>query len=512
MAARSWSRAMGAAVGAGLVIGAGQLGIGYGLGIIRWDTDFTSAAAWHAQLTWLAFLAQVTVVAGAAYGHWLAEWRDTRPGPLARLGLAIAAAAGATVMLPLVVHRAHGVQLSEPGDPALTAAITILAGLIVGVVAAAAALAASPVAGNLTASIVWLWLAALLSAVWTIGSGQAWAAARLGLLPVSGGWLPVLLLGAPALIALGVAAVARLGGTNLGAVAVSGLAGPALVAAAYLIGAPGDGVQKSAYLWALTAVAVGVVVSILAAVLRMPIRTAPDDVPAPSTSDSWGGGTGFWPPRAAPGRSATSHRAIPPARAEPDDDRTARLPVATLARSGDPDPTTVGLSGRKAAPKRQPKAQPKAQSKRQPKAQAAKTQPAKTQVTKAQATKAQAARSEPAKTQVAKNQAAKNQAAKNQAAESQPAKRRAKAQPAKTQAKAQAKAQPAKTQPKRQPRAQPKPEPVPEPWPPPLPEPRPEPRFEPAPPEPERKLSRRRRRELRAEEEHVDWVRELGRS
>src|SRR5215468_11714317 len=116
MAARSWSRAIGAAVGAGLIIGAGELGVGYGLGIIRWDSDFTSDSAWHAQLTWLAFLAQVAVVAGAASGRWFAERRGMRAGIAARLVLAIAAGLGATVMLPLVVRPAHRVHVPEPGD------------------------------------------------------------------------------------------------------------------------------------------------------------------------------------------------------------------------------------------------------------------------------------------------------------------------------------------------------------------------------------------------------------
>ena len=49
---------LGVCVGAGVLAGAGQLGVGYGLGILRWDRDFTSDT-WHTQLAWVAFVAAV---------------------------------------------------------------------------------------------------------------------------------------------------------------------------------------------------------------------------------------------------------------------------------------------------------------------------------------------------------------------------------------------------------------------------------------------------------------------
>jgi hypothetical protein len=118
--------------------------------------------------------------------------------------------------------------------------------------------------------VTWLWLVALGSAVWTIGRGEAWGSARPGLLPASGAWIPVLLLGIPALVALAVAAVARFGGSGPVRVAISGIAGPALLAVAYVIGAPGGGTQTSSYQYALLGVAVAAAVSVLVAVARKP--------------------------------------------------------------------------------------------------------------------------------------------------------------------------------------------------------------------------------------------------
>jgi hypothetical protein len=52
-----------------VLAGAGQLGVGYGLGILRWDRDFT-ADTWHTQLAWVAFLSAVAVVCGVVAGRW----------------------------------------------------------------------------------------------------------------------------------------------------------------------------------------------------------------------------------------------------------------------------------------------------------------------------------------------------------------------------------------------------------------------------------------------------------
>src|SRR5436190_13959718 len=72
MAVRTWANTLGIGAGAGVLTGAGQLGIGYGLGILRWQ-QFPSSESWHAQLTWIAFLSAVAVVAGGYAGLWHAR-------------------------------------------------------------------------------------------------------------------------------------------------------------------------------------------------------------------------------------------------------------------------------------------------------------------------------------------------------------------------------------------------------------------------------------------------------
>ncbi len=256
---------LGVAAGAGVLAGAGQLGVGYGLGILRWNRDFT-ADAWHTQLAWVAFLSAVAVVCGAVAGRWRSG--GELAGVLQRVAVVGAATLGALVVLPLVIRPAATSHLAESGDPRLTAAITAGAGLALGVVAAVAVLTVPVVSGNITAWIVWVWLAGTLSAVGTLGGGASWGTARPGLLPATGLWVPVTLLGGSVLIAAAVAGVARMGGNDARFTGASGAAGPVLLGAAYLVAGPGAGVAAQAYRYALVAVLTGAAVSVLIAVLR----------------------------------------------------------------------------------------------------------------------------------------------------------------------------------------------------------------------------------------------------
>ncbi|MEN3304229.1 MAG: hypothetical protein V7603_431 [Micromonosporaceae bacterium] len=353
---------LGCAVGAGVVAGAGQLGVAYGLGILRWDAGFASGT-WHWQLTWLALLASIAVIVGAATGQWRAGRSGIPVGLPLRVAAALAAALGAVVMIPLVLHPARVAHVSEPGSPALTAVIATSAGLVLGIVAAVAVLTEPTVAGNIVATVTWLWLVALGSAVWTIGRGEAWGEARPGLLPVSGAGIPLLLLGMPALVALVVAAVARFGGAGPVRVAISGVAGPALLAAAYLIGAPGGGTQTSSYQYALLGVAVAAAVSVLVAVARRPAirlgrgaapqerparRRAADEAPAPR-DEAWTGG---------------AHR-LPAWTDAPDDsawpaDDSPTDPLPATGRGTEPDETTQPLPPATLPPKPQPASPSKA--------------------------------------------------------------------------------------------------------------------------------------------------------
>ncbi len=296
MAFRTWAQTLGTAAGAAFVAAASQLGVGSGLGLLRWDADFSSSAAWHTQLTWLAFLTALATVAGAAIGMWApasftgstARQREPR---WARAALSAAAALGATAIIPVGTHPAHGVHIPGPGGAGHAAMVAMLLGAVLGAAVAYATLTVPAVAGNIVSYAIWLWLAALACALWTLGRAAPAAdaeatvhssAGRLGLIPPGGGWTAmVLLLGMPAVIAFGAATVSRFGGGGRAAIAGSGAAGPVLVAGAYVIGGPGGGTQSVAYWCALGGVGVGAAVSAFVSLARRLPRAVPAWLGAP---------------------------------------------------------------------------------------------------------------------------------------------------------------------------------------------------------------------------------------
>ncbi|OLE25137.1 MAG: hypothetical protein AUG44_16875 [Actinobacteria bacterium 13_1_20CM_3_71_11] len=285
MAVRTWANTLGVGAGAGLLAGAGQLGIGYGLGILRWDQPFPTGEPWHAQLTWLAFFAGVAVVAGGYAAEWYARRSRLVPTLGVRVALALVSAVGAAVILPLTIRPAGLAHPAEGGDPRLSVALTGVAGLLIGVIAAFAALSVPAVSGSVVATVLWMWIAALISSAYTLGGGASWASARLGLLSTHGIWVPLALFAPAVLIGLAVAAIARFGGSDSRAVGASGATGPALVGLAYLIAGPGSGSGGSgggAYRWALVAVAAGGAVSVLVAVARRPAPRTATPKPTPA--------------------------------------------------------------------------------------------------------------------------------------------------------------------------------------------------------------------------------------
>ncbi len=328
MAVRTWANTLGIGAGAGLLTGAGQLGIGYGLGILRWDQEFATSEPWHAQLTWIAFLSGVAVVAGGYAGAWHARRIRLSPTPAVRAALALAAGVGAAVVLPLVIRPAAASHPAEGGDPRVSVALTAAAGLLIGVIAAFAALTVPAVSGSLVTTILWVWIVALIGAASTLGGGAAWATARLGLFSAHGIWVPLALLLPAALIALAVAGIARFGGSDSRAVGACGATGPALIGLAYLIAGPGAGSGTNAYRWALVAIAVGGAVSVGVAVARR--RPAPATTPAPATA-----------PVAAPvpvDASAPAGKATPTAETTPTDVTT---PTAETTATDVTTPTEV---------------------------------------------------------------------------------------------------------------------------------------------------------------------------
>jgi hypothetical protein len=289
MAFRTWAQTLGTAAGAAFLAAAGQLGVGSGLGLLRWDGDFTDSAAWHTQLGWLAFLTALATVAGAAVGRWApagfagtsAEVREQR---WVRAALCAAAAVGAAVFIPIGTRPARGVHIPVAGSAGSAAGVAMLLGLVLGVAVGYAVLSVPAVGGNVVTCAIWLWLAALFSALWSLrergdlaGAPVTRSAARLGLIPPAGAVTAVvLLLVVPAAIGLVAALVSRFGGGGRWAVAGSGAAGPLLVAGAYVIAGPGGGSHTVAYWCSIGGVATGVAASAFVALARRTGAATPD--------------------------------------------------------------------------------------------------------------------------------------------------------------------------------------------------------------------------------------------
>jgi len=330
---RTWVRALGAALAAAVVSGAGQLGIAYGLGILRWDQRFP-ADVWKAHLVWVAWIGALAVVAGAVAGA------RTLPRPTfgSWLAVSLAGMVGAAVTVPLVALPARAAQVPPPLDPALNAGLAASIGVLVGLFAALAVLCARPVAGSVLVTTLWVWAVGIVSAVARVGEtfprGRATGPAfgeRLGVLEFSAlgerAVLPVMVVMA-LLTGVLIGAYARWLGEHPVAVAASGLAGPALVAAAYLFAGPGSGAtQRDPYLASLIAVAAGVAVSVLIAVLRRPrpetMPAAPEPTPKPAPAPK-AEVTATAPPQ---GRAA-----VPSPRGRHDDDY-----VSWVSQLGDDD-------------------------------------------------------------------------------------------------------------------------------------------------------------------------------
>ncbi|MDG4789920.1 hypothetical protein O7626_29015 [Micromonospora sp. WMMD1102] len=318
MAYRTWGRVLLAALVGGIVSGAGQLGIAYGLGLVRFDRGFVADEVnqWPAQLAWVGWIATVAAVLGALLADRLAH-RFALPSTLGtRAAVSAVAALGALAVAPLCMQPARAAQLAS-GDPVTLTGVAAAAGAGVGFLAALAALTQRPVAWNVTALTGAAWFLAVLSVLPSLGPTDPLPAVRLGGLDPS--WLgagpsqrlafvvlPALALVAGALTG----ALARSRQFPLPAVASCGAAGPAMLALAYLVAGRGDSAdayQAAPYWGALIAVATGVLGSALAAWARWPLTTpapaqsaeagSPSGTPSTVGADPTGGsGTGPTPP------------------------------------------------------------------------------------------------------------------------------------------------------------------------------------------------------------------------
>jgi hypothetical protein len=283
MALRTVARMLTATLGVAALAAAGQLGVAYGLGIVRLTRvlDVTTRDQWTAQLAWVAWLAMTSAVIGAVIGVRLAPRRTYADLPTYGVGIviavALAAGVGAALVVPLTMQPARTAQIAGV-HPVLVIGISAVLGAVAGVPAAVAALMAAVARRNLLAVGACVWAIALLSVAPSLAPDDPLPAVRLGVFDA--GYLSPGVTQRTALFTM--PAVALVAGASFGwlarrqgrgtlTIALAGLAGPALLTVAYLIAGPGSGAahyQVVPYWAAMTATGAGLLGSVLAAVVR----------------------------------------------------------------------------------------------------------------------------------------------------------------------------------------------------------------------------------------------------
>jgi hypothetical protein len=290
MAFRTSAKLLGVTLGIAALAGASQLGLAYGLGLLRLTRvlELTARDQWTAQLAWVAWFAMSAAVIGGMAGR---SYLPKRSGAGTRLGAAVAAGIGAAVVVPLTMQPARTAEVAGV-QPVFIIGVCAALGAAAGLFAAYAALSRQVARWSFTAVGAAVWLLAIVSAAPSMAPGKDLPAVRLGVLDAA--FLDdeltrrTALFTMPALalisgIALGWAARRREFGTLT--IALAGLAGPALLTAAYLVAGPGsgdDGYQSVPYWAAMTTAGAGVLGSVLAAVLRRAPEPADDDAAKPT--------------------------------------------------------------------------------------------------------------------------------------------------------------------------------------------------------------------------------------
>ncbi|WP_157744078.1 hypothetical protein [Micromonospora zamorensis] len=296
MAFRTWGRLLLTALGVSVLAGAGQLGVAYGFGIVRLTGAFTGTTVnqWPTQLVWVGWFAANAAVVGAVLTGRLAR-RDAPAVSTGRqLAIGGAAALGATVIAPLCMQPARAAELISV-DPVWAVGICAVLGAVIGAGAAIAVLLRPELGWNMAAVAGAVWLLALISVLPSLGTTGPMPTVRLGVLEPS--WLAddaaqrlsLLLLPIVALLAgVATAALARWRGQAPLISGATGVAGPVLVAFAYLTAGPGDAVdryQATPYYGSLIAILAGALGAAAAALLRWPTGARSADSQAIEPSD-----------------------------------------------------------------------------------------------------------------------------------------------------------------------------------------------------------------------------------
>jgi hypothetical protein len=314
------ARAMTTAFGATVAAGAAQLGIGYGLGVFSWlpTVEGVDEAAWLASLAWTVWISATAVVIGSVVAK-PGVGLTTLTQAIWRTGVVLSATLGGVVVAILTALPSRVAQRPDTFAPEVIVAGYALTGVIFGFLAALVAVNVRAFAANLVATTAWLWLLAGIALADALGAGRDLTVAQLGMwhMTADGPWfegvyLPGAVLWAAASVSIGALAAwpaVRAGNNRIG-VALSGLAGPALVAGAYLLAAPVlknvEPQQLAAHVLAPYAVLAGLLGSVLVAgltgrrrsggasrsagtVARQPVYEEPTTVSSPEpkvTSDA----------------------------------------------------------------------------------------------------------------------------------------------------------------------------------------------------------------------------------
>ncbi|MFI5839882.1 hypothetical protein ACIA8K_09245 [Catenuloplanes sp. NPDC051500] len=286
MAIRTWGRVLLTSLGVSLLVGAGQLGIAYGFGLVRFGRTFTNGleSQWSAQLTWVTWCAIAAAVTGALAAERAAHRLGHDGGLPMRAGIVIVSAAGAATVALITMPAARTAQLADGADPVTAVGFAALLGAAAGLPLAALVLWQRAYAWALISVTAATWLLAIGSAV------PAFGPVRLGVLDpaaLSTGLVQRLaVVVMPSLALIAGAAVGTIAGRlqhHPVIVATSGLLGPAPLTAAYLIagpGAPSDAYQAAPFWGSLVAVAAGALGSMLATIIpRSPNPPDPDQEP-----------------------------------------------------------------------------------------------------------------------------------------------------------------------------------------------------------------------------------------
>jgi len=270
-----------AALGVAMLAAASQLGVAFGLGVVRLSRTFPvdQENQWTAQMAWVAWFAMVAAVAGAIAADRMARRRGYEAGTGSRIAYSLLAGIGAAVLVPLCMQPARFAIVRDT-DPVLVIGLSAALGAVAGVFVAIAALSYEPLLWNVGAVSGAAWALALISVIPSLGPNDPLPNLRLGVLDLasfSTGAAQSSAVVTMPLMALAIgAATAGLGrwlGRPSVTIAASGIIGPAMLCLAYFVAGPGsdtDKFQAAPYWGALVAVGAGTLGSVLATVARRP--------------------------------------------------------------------------------------------------------------------------------------------------------------------------------------------------------------------------------------------------